>query len=158
MQATLVATIAARLLARREWLGCAESCTGGMLAKLLTDVAGSSQWFERALVTYSNRAKSELLGVDDRLLQAHGAVSGECAEAMALGLLRRAPLQWALAVTGIAGPSGGSADKPVGTVWIACAHDGRADTRHFVFAGDRDRIRQQAAAAALAMLANALPR
>ena len=152
MDSRLVATIAERLLGRGEWLGCAESCTGGLIAKRLTDVAGSSQWFERGLVTYSNRAKTELLGVPAALLERHGAVSRDCVEAMALGLLSRAPVQWALAVTGIAGPGGGSDDKPVGTVWIGCASATHAITRHFLFLGDREDVRRQAAAAALQLL------
>ena len=149
MDSRLVATIAKRLLGRGEWLACAESCTGGLIAKQLTDLAGSSQWFERGMVTYSNRAKTELLGVPEPLLAQHGAVSRECAEAMALGLLSRAPVQWTLAVTGIAGPGGGSKGKPVGTVWIACAHPGGAEVRLYRFRGSRARIREQAAEAAL---------
>src|SRR5258707_7531667 len=127
----LVAQIAARLLARREWLATAESCTGGLVAKRLTDLAGSSQWFERGLVTYSNRAKTELLGVPAALLDHHGAVSGEVAEAMALGLLARTPVQWTLAVTGVAGPTGGTPEKPVGTVWTAFANQGKTEIRGY---------------------------
>src|SRR4051812_45175399 len=104
MDSTLVPAIADRLLKRGEWLATAESCTGGLIARLLTDIAGSSQWFERGLVTYSNRAKSELLGVPGAIIERHGAVSRECAEAMAAGVLRQAPVQWSIAVTGIAGP------------------------------------------------------
>lgn len=115
----LVEGIADRLLARGQWLAVAESCTGGLIARLLTDLPGSSAWFERGIVSYSNRAKQDLLGVPGALLERHGAVSGEVAQAMAGGLLARAPVDWALAVTGVAGPGGGSPDKPVGIVWIA---------------------------------------
>jgi len=156
MDSTLVPAIADRLLKRGEWLATAESCTGGLIARLLTDVAGSSQWFERGLVTYSNRAKSELLGVSPALIDRHGAVSRECAEAMASGLLRQAPVQWTIAVTGIAGPGGGSADKPVGTVWIAIGHGGGAVAERHVFTGDREGVRVGAAGAALRLLLAAL--
>jgi nicotinamide-nucleotide amidase len=148
----LVPRIAEQLLARREWLATAESCTGGLIAKRLTDLTGSSQWFERGVVTYSNRAKTELLGVPAPLIDRHGAVSREVVEAMALGLLARAPVQWTLAVTGVAGPTGGSAEKPVGTVWLAWANAGRAETQHFLFQGDREQVREQTAEAALRRL------
>ena len=140
------------LKARGLMLATAESCTGGMIAQLLTSIAGSSEWFERGLVTYSNRAKVELLGVPQAVIDGHGAVSRECGEAMALGVLKNAPVQWAISVTGIAGPGGGSVDKPVGTVWIGVAHAGAAEARHFLFEGDREGIRRQSAEAALALL------
>ena len=149
----LVERIAQRLLARGEWLATAESCTGGLIAKLLTDRAGSSAWFERGLVSYSNVAKQTLLGVPAAVIAAHGAVSEETVRAMALGLRAHAPVQWGIAVTGIAGPAGGSTDKPVGTVWIAWI-----DPQHRVVAvcrrytGDRDAVRQQTARDALAGL------
>ena len=150
---SLAAQIAERLLARGEWLALAESCTGGLVAKLCTDIAGSSGWFERALVTYSNRAKQELLGVPEALLTSHGAVSESCATAMAEGLLRSSPAQWGIAVTGIAGPGGGSAEKPVGTVWISWLHRGHApDTRMELFRGDREQVRAQTAELALSVL------
>lgn len=152
MDSTLIPRIAERLLARKHWLATAESCTGGMIAQLLTSIAGSSEWFERGLVTYSNRAKGELLCVSQAVIDRHGAVSRETAEAMALGLLANAPVQWAISVTGIAGPGGGSREKPVGTVWIGVAHAGAAEARHFLFKGDREGIRRQSAEAALAML------
>jgi nicotinamide-nucleotide amidase len=152
MDPNLVPAIAERLRHREEWLATAESCTGGLIARLLTDIAGSSQWFERGLVTYSNRAKTELLGVPEAAIQKYGAVSRECAEAMAAGLLLRAPIEWTLSVTGIAGPSGGSDDKPVGTVWIGVAHAGGAAAHHYHFQGDRSAIRLQAAEAALRQL------
>jgi nicotinamide-nucleotide amidase len=140
--------IAARLVERCEWLAVAESCTGGLIAAACTDLAGSSAWFERGLVTYSNRAKHELLGVPERVLAEAGAVSEPCVRAMAEGLMARAPVQHAIAVSGIAGPSGGTPEKPVGTVWIAWAGHAGVQTRHFLFAGDRAAIRAQAVAAA----------
>ena len=112
----------AQALMQHGWmLATAESCTGGLIAARCTDLAGSSDWFERGFVTYSNEAKHELLGVDLALIAEHGAVSEAVAQAMALGALRHSQAQVAVAVTGIAGPSGGSADKPVGTVWFAWA-------------------------------------
>jgi nicotinamide-nucleotide amidase len=151
------AQIGERLLARGEWLALAESCTGGLMAKLCTDVAGSSQWFERGLVTYSNRAKIELLGVPEHLLAQHGAVSEACARAMVEGLLIMSHADWGIAVTGIAGPGGGSADKPVGTVWIA--HQRRRQppqARRHHFGGDREQVRQRSAAMALDTLLDLL--
>jgi nicotinamide-nucleotide amidase len=148
----LVERIAERLRARGEWLATAESCTGGLIAKRCTDLAGSSAWFERGLVSYSNRAKQELLGVPASVLENYGAVSRETVLAMAGGLLGRAPVQRAIAVSGIAGPGGGSAGKPVGLVWIAWASATGAEAREFHFPGDREAVREQAAEAALAGL------
>ncbi|MFP5358533.1 MAG: CinA family protein [Gammaproteobacteria bacterium] len=146
-------TLVAALTARRQWLAVAESCTGGLIAKICTDLPGSSAWFERGLVTYSNRAKQELLGVPAELIAGHGAVSEAVARAMAEGLLQRAPVDWTLAVTGIAGPDGGSADKPVGTVWLACAgREGGVLARPYRFGGDREAVREQSAAAAFELL------
>ncbi len=119
--ARLVETLAAQLLARGWMLATAESCTGGLIAAACTDLAGSSTWFERGFVTYSNAAKAQMLGVDAALIAQHGAVSEPVARAMAQGALQHAHAQVALAVTGVAGPGGGSADKPVGTVWFAWA-------------------------------------
>lgn len=149
MSAVLVAAIAERLLARREWLAVAESCTGGMIAAACTDLAGSSGWFERGLVTYSNAAKRELLGVPASVLDTDGAVSEACVRAMAEGLLARASVQHTLAVSGIAGPGGGTDSKPVGTVWIAWAGAGATEARWLQLAGDRAAIRAQAVQAAL---------
>lgn len=131
----------------------AESCTGGLIAAACTDVAGSSQWFERGFVTYSNAAKSDMLGVPADLIAQHGAVSEAVVRAMAEGALRNAKAQVAVAVTGVAGPSGGSPDKPVGTVWLGWAVGGHvtAECRHF--AGDRAAVRQATTAHALARLA-----
>jgi nicotinamide-nucleotide amidase len=142
-----------RCLRRAAWLATAESCTGGLIAKCLTDVPGSSAWFERGFVTYSNRAKTEQLGVPAALVGRHGAVSEPVARAMARGALHHSPAGLAVAVTGIAGPDGGTADKPVGTVWIAWARRrGRGvevRARRFRFRGSRDEVRRRAAAAAL---------
>lgn len=152
-----VAEIAEALLARGQWLAVAESCTGGLVAKMLTDLAGSSGWFERGVVSYSNRAKQSLLGVPEDVLQQHGAVSEATARAMASGLLDAAPVDWTLALTGIAGPGGGSADKPVGTVWIASAGRGReCAARCFRFDGDRASVRLQSARTALDILVDRL--
>lgn len=152
-----VADIAQCLLDRGEWLAVAESCTGGLIAKTLTDVAGSSAWFERGFVTYSNRAKHELLGVPEAVLVHHGAVSEATVLAMAGGALVHAPVQWALAVTGIAGPGGGTDDKPVGTVWIGCAQrDGACAAHRFRFDGDRESVRTQTARMALDVLLDRL--
>ena len=146
------AALASLLLARGEWLAVAESCTGGLIAAACTDLAGSSAWFERGLVTYSNRAKQELLGVPETLLVQHGAVSEAVVRAMAQGLLARAPVQHAIAVSGIAGPGGGSADKPVGTVWIAWASGNAVRACGYRFSGDREAVRAQARAAAFSGL------
>lgn len=146
----LVERIAQTLIARGQHVATAESCTGGLVAKLMTDLAGSSAWFERGLVTYTNQAKHDLLGVPESVFRDHGAVSGECVAAMAEGLLRRAPVDWALSVSGVAGPGGGSADKPVGTVWFGWARRGEpAATARLQFGGDREAVREAAAWVAL---------
>lgn len=141
----------AAALTERDWmLATAESCTGGWIAKVLTDRAGSSAWFAGGIVSYANAAKQALLDVSDEVLARDGAVSERCALQMAAGALARFDVQVSVAVTGIAGPDGGTADKPVGTVWIAWARADRGiDARRFVFAGDRDSVRRQTVAAAL---------
>ena len=147
----LVQRIATALTARGAMLAAAESCTGGWAAQALTALAGSSSWFERGFVTYSNAAKEEMLGVRAETLARHGAVSEEAAREMALGALSRSRASVAFAITGIAGPSGGSAAKPVGTICLAWALKGgapRSETRHF--AGDREAVRRQAVERALA--------
>lgn len=155
--ATSVAALAAALIARGERLAFAESCTGGLLAKLATDLAGSSTWFERGLVTYSNEAKQDLLGVPKSIFQTDGAVSEACVRAMAEGLMQRTPADWGVAVTGIAGPGGGSPGRPVGTVWVAWVQRGHAvAARCEQFPGDRAAIREQTAAVALAGLVQRL--
>jgi nicotinamide-nucleotide amidase len=137
-------------------LATAESCTGGMIAAALTDIAGSSDVVERGFVTYSNEAKSELLGVPASLIASHGAVSAEVAEAMALGALAQAPVALAVSVTGIAGPGGATPTKPVGLVHFGIARRGGAcRTERHVFAGDRSAVRRAATARALALLLEA---
>ncbi len=133
----------ADLLLKKGWmLATAESCTGGLIAATCTDLAGSSAWFERGFVTYSNAAKTELLGVDAALIAAHGAVSEPVARAMAAGAVARSAAQVAVAVTGIAGPGGGSADKPVGTVWLGWSVGGVVAAERCRFDGDRAAVRQ----------------
>ena len=122
-------------------LAAAESCTGGMISAACTDLAGSSNWFERGFVSYSNAAKTELLGVDAALIARHGAVSEEVARAMVQGALAHAHAQVAVAVTGVAGPSGGSAAKPVGTVWFGWATPAGVVSEMCRFAGDRAAVR-----------------
>ena len=130
----------------------AESCTGGLIAKMLTDVPGTSKFFKQAFVTYSNEAKTELLGVPAGVIETHGAVSEPVVRAMAEGAKARAKAVYALAVSGIAGPDGGTEQKPVGTVWIALAHPEGTDARSFLFPGDREMIRDRSAKMALTML------
>lgn len=131
-------------------LALAESCTGGWIAKVVTDVAGSSGWFDCGIVSYSNTAKTKLLGVPSALLEQHGAVSEPVARAMAEGALKRTGADVAVAVSGIAGPGGGSAEKPVGTVCFGWTHRGSATiTDTVVFAGDREMVRRQTVAHAL---------
>ena len=146
----LAAQVGELLRTNGQRLATAESCTGGWIAQCLTAIAGSSDWFERGFVTYSNEAKREMLGVEADTLVAHGAVSEATAAAMAAGALRHSHADWALAVTGIAGPGGGSPDKPVGTVCFgwACS-DGRVETQTVHFAGDRELVRAQTVAHAL---------
>ena len=148
--AQLVESLAAEMT-RRGWkLATAESCTGGWIAKCCTDLAGSSRWFERGVVSYSNSAKQDLLGVDAGVLERNGAVSQAVALQMAAGARRRAGVEAAVAVTGIAGPDGGSADKPVGTVWLAWDVGDRPEEAVCeVFRGGREAVRRQTVARAL---------
>lgn len=139
---TALPLLAQQLLARSWMMATAESCTGGLIAAACTDLAGSSAWFERGLVTYSNEAKTELLGVPAELIAQHGAVSEAVARAMATGALAHSRAQVAVAVTGVAGPGGGSASKPVGTVWLAWATPQGLWSERQVFAGDRAAVRQ----------------
>ncbi len=148
--------LALHLQARHWMMATAESCTGGLIAARCTDLAGSSTWFERGFVTYSNAAKSELLGVPALLIEQHGAVSEPVARAMALGAVKHAHAQVSVAVTGIAGPSGGSVDKPVGTVWLAWCVDGHIDCVCQHFTGDRAAIRSATVTHALQGLLNRL--
>jgi nicotinamide-nucleotide amidase len=122
-------------------MATAESCTGGLIAASCTELSGSSAWFDRGFVTYSNAAKTELLGVDPQLIETHGAVSEAVARAMVVGALDRSAAQVAVAVTGVAGPTGGSADKPVGTVWFGLAVPGQVITQRCLFLGDRAAVR-----------------
>jgi nicotinamide-nucleotide amidase len=140
------------LLERKLVLSVAESCTGGLLGHRLTGVPGSSAWFERGVTVYSNRAKQELLGVPEAVLRAHGAVSAPCAEAMARGMAAASGTPCALAVTGIAGPDGGTPTKPVGTVFIGLAFAGEVTSRQFLFSGDRAAVKWQSAQMALDLL------
>jgi len=134
--------LAAALRDQGWMLATAESCTGGMIAAACTDLAGSSEWFERGFVTYSNAAKSDLLGVDAALIEANGAVSEVVARAMAFGAVRHSRARVSVAVTGIAGPAGGSKDKPVGTVWFGYMVDGRLTSETQRFDGDRAAVRR----------------
>lgn len=138
---TLVQRLADLLQQKQLFLVTAESCSGGLIAGACTDLSGSSNWFERGFVSYSNAAKTELLGVDAALIARHGAVSEEVARAMAQGALAHAHAQVAVAVTGVAGPTGGSPDKPVGTVWFGWCLPGRTLTEHQRFEGDRAAVR-----------------
>ncbi len=143
----------ARLLQARNWLLCtAESCTGGLIAAACTDLAGSSNWFERGFVSYSNAAKCNMLGVDAALIDSQGAVSEPVARAMASGALDHSRAHVAVAVTGVAGPGGGSTVKPVGTVWFGFALPGGVHTEVRHFAGDRADVRQATVQHALTRL------
>lgn len=141
----------AELLLQQHWLlGVAESCTGGWLAKSCTDLAGSSAWFERAFITYTNRAKHEMLDVNLDIIDAHGAVSEETVAAMVSGVLEHSPAHIAVAISGVAGPDGGSEEKPVGMVcfgWML--KDGETVVKTAYFDGDRDAVRRQAVEYAL---------
>jgi len=151
--AALVARLADALIARGATIAAAESCTGGLVAAACTARPGSSAWFERGVVTYSNAAKTELLGVAAATIATHGAVSAEVARAMAEGAIARTPATFAVAVTGIAGPDGGTTTKPVGTVWIAtCARGGDADAVLLQASGDRAAVRAQSVVRALERL------
>lgn len=163
----LAERVAAAALRHGAWIAAAESCTGGWLGQALTAVPGSSAWFDRGFITYSNAAKQEMLGVRAGTLSAHGAVSEETAREMALGALERSRATVAVAITGVAGPAGGSAEKPVGTVCFAWARKAgqvqakitpkspaASETRHF--AGDREAVRRQSVEHALTLLSQAL--
>jgi nicotinamide-nucleotide amidase len=147
----------AKILQKKGWrMTSAESCTGGLIAGACTDLSGSSNWFERGFVTYSNAAKTEMLGVDAALIEAHGAVSEAVARAMATGALRHSHAQVSVAVTGVAGPTGGSLDKPVGTVWFGwCVAETSTSEMHR-FAGDRAAVRLQTVQLALTRLVELL--
>ena len=150
----LATRVIKHLKVSKQTLALAESCTGGWIAKLITDIPGSSSVFGCGLVTYSNTAKRELLGVKEATLETFGAVSKETVIEMANGALNNCHASYAIAISGIAGPSGGSADKPVGTVWICWlkANNEPAKTRKFEFDGNRNQVRTQACRAALNIL------
>ena len=152
----LAVILAEILLDKGLQLATAESCTGGLIAATCTELPGSSQWFERGFVTYSNEAKTESLGVDAALITAHGAVSEPVARAMAFGAVRHSAAQVGVAVTGVAGPTGGSMEKPVGTVWFGFMVQGqlRSEVRHFD--GDRAAVRAATVRHALQRLIDAL--
>jgi nicotinamide-nucleotide amidase len=148
--------LASLLLAKKYKLATAESCTGGLIAAACTDLAGSSDWFERGFVSYSNQAKTEMLGVDPQLIATHGAVSEPVARAMAQGALQHALAQVSVAVTGVAGPGGGTAAKPVGTVWFAWGTPAGITSEVQHFAGDRAAVRAATVAHALSRLVTLL--
>ncbi len=146
-------TVGERLAARQATVTAAESCTGGWIAKVLTDIAGSSVWFQRGFVTYSNQAKQQMVGVSAEALERFGAVSEPVVREMARGAQRLAGADYALSVSGFAGPDGGTPEQPVGTVWLALAcASGEVLTRCEQFPGDREAVRRQATAWALQML------
>ena len=154
--AELTQKVAAKLLDRGLVMATAESCTGGWIAKCCTDLAGSSAWFERAFISYSYAAKREQLDVDSMVLEKAGAVSEATALQMAVGAVRESEADVSVAVTGIAGPSGGTDEKPVGTVWFGWSVAGSVTTECVVFPGDRDAVRRQTVAHALSGLADRL--
>ncbi len=149
---TLAKVIGNILQNRGQWLAVAESCTGGLVSSMITDTPGSSRWFNRGWVTYSNTAKYENLGVPVELLEKNGAVSEAVARAMAEGARAKADADWGLATTGIAGPDGGTAEKPVGTVWMAVSSKEHTASRHLQFSGLRETIKLRTAHTALTYL------
>ena len=157
---TILATAEALLQRCRDaglMVATAESCTGGLIAATLTAIAGSSDVVERGFVTYSNEAKTDLVGVDPALIATHGAVSEPVARAMAAGAVARSRADIAVSVTGVAGPGGGSAEKPVGLVWFGCARRGRDTiTLRHVFPGDRTEVRRATVAEALRLVGAAI--
>ena len=138
-----------RLIDQGMILATAESCTGGWISKVLTDIPGSSQWFECGFVTYSNASKHALLGVSEDVLDEYGSVSEEVVRQMVQGALQRSKANIAVAVSGIAGPGGGTEDKPVGTVWLACGSDSFLVAEKKLFTGDRESIRRKTVIRAL---------
>jgi len=149
---TLSEVVGEKLAQQEKTIAVAESCTGGCLAKLLTDIPGASRYFTHGWVTYSNSAKTSEFGVPPDLIEEYGAVSEQVAKAMAQGAKKRAAAAFAIGITGIAGPSGGSEQKPVGLVYISIDSDNRCETKRFIFSGGRDTIRLRAAQTALNML------
>ena len=154
--AELCSLLADTLLHKKLKLATAESCTGGLIAGACTDLGGSSAWFERGFVTYSNEAKADMLGVAPAVIERHGAVSEEVALAMAQGAVTHSRAQVAVAVTGVAGPSGGSKSKPVGTVWFGWNIQGQLHSEVQHFSGDRAAVRAATVRHALQQLVNRL--
>ncbi len=151
----LAVSVAQSLTTKHKTLATAESCTGGAIAYLLTEISGSSHWFERGFVTYSNASKIELLGVKNKTIEHYGAVSGETALEMVMGALNHSKADIAIAVTGIAGPTGGSLEKPVGTVFIAWAERNQTPVvQKYLFSGDRHEVRIQTVKTALQCVLN----
>jgi nicotinamide-nucleotide amidase len=148
----LVRRLIVLLLENKLKICTAESCTGGLIAKSFTDLAGSSDWFECGFVTYSNASKTKMIAVPESVISEYGAVSEAVANAMASGALRNSTAHVSIAVTGIAGPAGGSADKPVGTVWIAVASDKHSVAKKYLFQGDREAIRNATMLIAIEMM------
>lgn len=149
---TRIEYIAAELTARKQFVTCAESCTGGLLSAALTSIPGSSAFFDRSFITYSNKAKQQMLNVNFETLRHYGAVSEEVVREMALGALINTKSDYALSISGIAGPDGGTADKPVGMVWFGFATKQRIWAKQFQFSGNREEIRHQAVQYSLAIL------
>ena len=153
MNATNLTKTLAQILLSRNWtVSLAESCTGGLVCSTLTELAGSSEWFERGYITYSNEAKTECLGVPAELIEAYGAVSEQVAKAMAEGARINSGSNVAISITGVAGPSGGSAEKPVGTVCFGWTTENQTLIKTMRFNGDRQMVRQQATEFALTEL------
>lgn len=152
----MAATLIEAFAAKGQMIATAESCTGGLIAATLTSVSGSSRVVDRGFVTYTNEAKAEMLGIDPAIISEHGAVSEPVARAMAEGALASSDAYAAVSVTGVAGPGGGTATKPVGLVHFGCAcRDGATEHRREEFEGDRDAVRDQTVAVAFEMLMNA---
>ena len=154
----LVAQVGQALVRHQSMVVTAESCTGGMIAEALTSIGGSTAWFDRAYITYSYESKKEMLGVNEMTIQKKGAVSQACVEEMALGALQQSHAKVSVACSGIAGPTGASLDKPVGTVWLAWAVQGQEAvvSERFLFAGDRQAVREQTTETALKGILNLL--
>ncbi len=153
----LAQSLGEELLQRQLKLCCAESCTGGWVAQIITSIAGSSGWFDRGFVTYTDQAKRDMLGVPTHTLDSFGAVSQQTVIAMAGGALQHSPADLSVAITGIAGPDGGRPDKPVGTVWLGWAsRDGQTRSERQQFDGDREQVRRQAVSCALSGLLDIL--
>ena len=154
---TVISPVADLLRASEQMLAVAESCTGGWLAKVCTDLSGSSEWFDRGFVTYSNEAKHDMLGVLETTIDTHGAVSTNTVEEMVSGALMHSNADWAIAVSGVAGPGGGSEKNPVGSVWFAWMKKNQKPiTIKKIFSGDREKVRQQSVEFALEELAKLL--